>query len=162
MTKLNKKDLALGIFCILLAAFIACLCMGMGTTEYEGDPGPAVFPMIGSIIIALCGIALLVHPTKGTKIFLTRTQWKAAGSLFAVYVLLVLMFWLVGFVITVPVILFIMIMMLSSVSDKNSTLKKRIIKSLIFAIVAGAAIYLIYAVALDATLPKGIVWNLLK
>ena len=162
MTKINKKDFTLGIFCILLAAFIAYLCMGMGSTEFEGDPGPAVFPMIGSIIIALCGIALLVHPTKGAKVFLTRTQWKAAGSLFSVYILMVLMFWLVGFAITVPIVMFIIILMLSALSDKDSTLKKRIIKSLIFAIAAGVVIYLIYAVALDATLPKGIVWKLLK
>ena len=95
----NKKDLGLGAFCIVFAAIIAYLSMQLKATGYEGDPGPKMFPLIGSVIMAVCGIALIIAPEKEAKVFLTKEQWKAAFGLFGMYVGFALMFWLFGFII---------------------------------------------------------------
>ena len=158
----NKKDFGLGVFCVLLAVWIAYLTMQLKPSMYEGDPGPRMFPMIGSVVIALCGIALIIKQGEPGRAFLSAAQWKAAGKLFAVYILFVLLFWAFGFVVAVPLILFIVTFMLSGLSAKDKTIKQRVIMSLIFAIVGGAALYLAYVIGLDAKMPKGVVFKLLK
>ena len=50
----------------------------------------------------------------------------------------------------------------AKVSAPDMPRKKRIIKILIFAIVAGALIYAAYILGLQARLPKGIIWKLFK
>lgn len=158
----NKKDFSLGIFCILFAAWIAFMTMQLKVSLYEGDPGPRMFPMIGSVIMALCGIGLLVKQDAPKGAFLTKKQWVSAAKMFSVYLAFVLLLWLLGFVIAVPVTLFVITLMLSRLSAKEATLKHRIVISLIFAIVGGAALYLAYIVGLDARMPSGLVFKLLS
>ena len=76
--------------------------------------------------------------------------------------LMTLLFYLIGFTATVPIILFILTYMLSKVSAPDMPKKKRIIKILIFAIIGGALIYAAYILGLQARLPKGIIWKLFK
>ena len=158
----NKKDFGLGVFCILFAALIAYLSMQLKATGYEGDPGPKMFPLIGSVIMAACGIALIIAPEKETKTFLTRTQWKAAFGLFGMYVALAVMLWFFGFMIAVPVVLFIITFMLSKLSVKDATVKHRLIISIIYGVVGGAVLYLAYVVGLKTQMPTGFLFELLK
>ena len=158
----NKKDFGLGVFTVLLAIWVAFMTMQLKPSLYEGDPGPRMFPMIGSVLMALCGIALIVKQGEPGKVFLTPTQWKAAGKLFSVYIGFVVLFWLTGFVVTVPVVLFVITFMLSGLSAKEASVKKRLIMSLVFGIVGGAALYLAYVVGLGARMPKGLIFKLLK
>lgn len=158
----NKKDFGLGVFCILLAAFITYMSMGLKATGYEGDPGPKMFPMIGAVIIAICGIGVIVAPEKQEKKFLTKEQWKATGKLFGMYVVFAILFWLFGFLVAVPIELFIVTYMLSSLSMQNASKKKRLLVSLIYGIVGGLVLYLIYVVALKASMPKALILKLFK
>ena len=158
----NKKDFGLGVFCILFAALIAYLSMQLKATGYEGDPGPKMFPIIGSVIMAVCGIALIVAPEKNQKVFLTKTQWKAAGALFGMYVGLALLLWLLGFMFAVPIVLFIITFMLSKLSVKDASVKLRLLISIIYGVVGGAVLYLAYVVGLKAAMPTGVLIELLK
>lgn len=158
----NKKDFGLGIFCILFAVFVTSMSMQLKATGYDGDPGPKMFPMIGAVIVAVCGIALIVAPGKPAGAFLTKSQWKSAGLMFGAYVLLILLLYLVGFIGAVPVMLFAITFMLSKLSAKDYSVKKRLIVSAVFGLVGGAVLYLAYVVGLDAKMPAGLVWSLLK
>ena len=158
----NKKDFGLGVVTLLVAVWVAYMSMQLKASAYEGDPGPRMFPMIGSVIMAICGIVLIIKQGEPGRAFLTAAQWKAAGKLFAVYVLFVLLFWAFGFIVAVPAILFIVTFMLSGLSAKDKSIKQRLIMSLIFAVIGGAALYLAYVVGLDAKMPMGIVFKLLK
>lgn len=158
----NKKDLGLGIFCILFAALIIYLSLQLKATGYEGDPGPKMFPIIGSVIMAACGIALIIAPEKNQKVFLSKEQWKAAFGLFGMYVGFALLLWLLGFMIAVPIALFVVTFMLSKLSVKDSTVKRRLIISLIYGVVGGAVLYLAYVVGLKASMPGGLLIELLK
>lgn len=158
----NKKDFGLGVFCILFAALIIYLSLQLKGSGYDGDPGPKMFPIIGSVIMAVCGIALIIAPEKEEKVFLTKAQWKAAFGLFGMYVALALLLWLLGFMFAVPIVLFIVTFMLSKLSVKNATVKHRLIISLIFGVVGGAVLYLAYIVGLKAQMPTGLLIELLK
>ena len=158
----NKKDFALGVICILLAAVIIYMSLGLRATGYAGDPGPKMFPIIGSVIMAVCGIVLIIAPEKEEKRFLTWTQWKAAFGLFGMYVGLALLLWLLGFIVAVPIVLFIVTFMLSKLSVKDATTKHRLIISLIFGVVGGAVLYLAYVVGLKAQMPTGLLWQIFR
>ncbi len=158
----NKKDFGLGVFCILFAALITYLSLQLKATAYKGDPGPKMFPIIGAVIMALCGIALIIAPEKEEKVFLTWKQWKAAFGLFGMYVGLALMLWLFGFMVAVPIVLFIVTFMLSKLSVKNATVKHRLLISAIYGIVGGAVLYLAYVVGLRTQMPSGLLWQLFR
>ena len=158
----NKKDFGLGVFCIVFAALIIYLSLQLKATGYEGDPGPKMFPIIGSVIMAICGIALIIAPEKDAKVFLTKEQWKAAFGLFGMYVALALMLWFFGFMIAVPIVLFIVTFMLSKLSVKDATIKHRLLISVIYGVIGGAVLYLAYVKGLKAQMPTGLLFELLK
>ncbi len=158
----NKKDFGLGVFCILFAALITYMSLQLKATGYKGDPGPKMFPIIGGVIMAICGIALILAPEKEQKAFLTWSQWKAAFGLFGMYVGLALLLWLLGFIVAVPIVLFIVTFMLSKLSVKDATVKHRLIISLIFGVVGGAVLYLAYVVGLKAQVPTGLLWQIFR
>ena len=76
------------------------------------------------------------------------------------YVGLALLLWLLGFVIAVPIVLFIITFMLSKLSVKDTTVKHRLIISLIYGIAGGVVLYLAYVVGLKAQMPSGLLWQL--
>ena len=158
----NKKDLGLGVFSIIASAVIIWLSMQLKATNYEGDPGPRMFPIMGAVIMAICGIALIVKPDPAGGRFLTPSQWKSAGKIFLIYIAMVVLLYLFGFIVAVPVILFILTYVLSSLSMADASKKKRLVTSLVYAIIAGALIYVAYVIGLKASLPTGLVWKLLK
>ena len=166
----NKKDFGLGIFGILFSLWIAFYSMSyIPEAKHAGDPGPKLFPLIGAGIMLVCSVAILLNQDEpkrdkdgNIKPFLTKKQWISAAKVFGIYCLMTLLFYLIGFTATVPIILFILTYMLSKVSAPDTPKKQRIIKILIFAIVAGALIYCAYILGLQARLPKGITWKLFK
>lgn len=158
----NKKDFGLGVFSIIASAVIIYLSMQLKATNYEGDPGPRMFPIMGAVLMAICGIALIVKPDPAGPRFLTPRQWKSAGKIFLIYIAMVVILYLFGFIVAVPVILFVLTYVLSSLSMADASKKKRLFTSLFYAIVAGALIYVAYVIGLKASLPTGLVWKLLK
>lgn len=157
----NKKDFGLGVASVLIAAIITYLSMQLRSTGYQGDPGSRMFPLIGAALMFICGLALIIRPSKETGVFLTPKQWKSAFIMFGVYLVATLLLYLVGFTVTVPIIFFCLTFMMSKLSLKDISLKKRVVKALIFAILAGAGVYVAYVVALGAALPKGLLFKLI-
>ena len=100
--------------------------------------------------ILLTGVALLVPR------WLTKRRDDEGVVGFA------LMFWLFGFIIAVPISLFIITFMLSKLSVKDATVKHRLIISLIYGVVGGAVLYLAYVVGLKTQMPTGLLFELLK
>ncbi len=158
----NKKDFGLGVASVVIAAFITYMSMGLQATGYEGDPGPKMFPLMGALLMAVCGILVVIKPDKEQTVFLTASQWRSAGMMFVMYVLIALMLFLFGFAVAVPIMLFAVTFMLSKLSLRETSLKKRLVNSLIFGIVGGAVMYLAYVVGLGASMPRGWVWSLFK
>ncbi len=157
----NKKDFILGVATIVIAALITILSMQLRASGYDGDPGPKMFPMTGAAIMLICGIALIIKPGKVAGTFLTRKQWLSALTMFGVYIGVALLFFLLGFMLSLPIIAFTLTFLMSRLSLKELELKKRILKSLIYAVIASVCVYLAYVVGLNARLPEGLVFKLL-
>ena len=162
MKSSNKKDRILGICSVLLSAWIIYITSGLNFPINKGDPGPKLFPYIGAALILICGIILIIKPGKDGKVFMTKEQWKSAGLIFAVYILFAVLLWLVGFMIAVPIMLFVLTLMFQAQSRPDDPVKKRVIRSLIYAIIAGALIYAAYVIGLQAKLPTGLLFKLFK
>ena len=160
MKNSNKKDRILGVCSVLLSLWIAWITTALNFPTNKGDPGPKLFPFIGAAIIFICGVILIIKPGKDSKTFMTKAQWKSAGIIFGVYILFAVLLWLVGFMIAVPIMLFILTLMFQAQSRPDDPPKKRIIRSLIYAIIAGALIYVAYVIGLQARLPEGLLFGL--
>ena len=149
----------LGVASILVSLWIVWQTMGLQVIERQGDPGSKLFPLIGAAIVFICGMVLIFKPGQDEKKFLTKEQWKSAGIIFGVYVLCTVLFWLVGFMIAVPIILFIITLLFQGQSRPDDPMSKRVIRSVIYAVIAGAAIYVIYVIGLQADLPTGLIFG---
>ena len=166
----NKKDIGFGIFGILFSAWIMyySICI-LPDAKNMNDPGPRLFPLIGAVIMFICSVIVLIKPEPvkldkdgKPKRFLTKKQWISAAVMFGMYILTAVLYYLIGFTATVPIMLFIITYLMSKQTYPDMPTKKRIIKALIFAVIAGALIYCAYILGLQARLPKGIIWKMLK
>lgn len=159
-----QKDQVLGVIGLLVAAFFTWQSLILPKPMFEGDPGLAMFPLLGCVLIAVCGIILILRPEKGEEQgpFLSGNQWISAAILFGIYILDCLLLYLFGFMVATYSILFIVTVMFARVSSENKSWKACIIKGIIYAAIGGTLLYLIYIVALDAQMPRGEVWKILK
>ncbi len=151
-----KKDSIIGIVTLLVSAWIIWMTSQLPGTAYEGDPGPKMFPMIGGVLMAVCGLLLVIKPGPDSKAFLTKEQWGKCGIIFGAYVLFLVLMYVFGWTVGMPITLFVLTFILSSVSMPDASIKKRIITSLIWAVCCGAGIYLAYKIGLKARVPKGL------
>ena len=155
-----KKDQILGIAVLIIAAFYAFHTSKLPPTSYVADPGPKMFPLAGCLILGICGILLIIHPTKGqgTPMF-TKQQWIHCWLLFGIYVLYLALLWLVGFIYAAPVILLILSYVFSFVTKPDEKRSRRIVKTLIYTVILSVALYVLYVIVLDAQLPGGILFR---
>ncbi len=147
------KDRLFGILLLIGSAVLWYQTTLIRKSRIQGDPGPALWPKILTIIFAICGILLILRKQEGAenqKPFMNREELKRFALLFGAYVVLVGLFWLFGYVVALPVGLFV----LSFVFGRKQ--KMPVWKSLVFAIVVGAMLYLLYVVLMKSSLPKGI------
>lgn len=153
--KRMTKDRWLGLIAILIAAFFAYFTGDIRGSALPGDPGPKVFPYAACGLIAVCGLGLIIQkPKKDSKRFMTKDEWKRAIILFAIYIVYVVLLWFIGFTATIPLVLFVISYLFSI--GYNPSIKK----SIIYAVLVSAGLYLFYVVAMKSNLPKGILWKL--
>lgn len=150
------KDQVLGIISLIIALFAGVSASKIPEPIYEGDPGAAVIPFIGVFILVICGIILIIKPQKKEgRTYLTKEEWLRAINIFVCYLIYLLLLWAIGFVPTIPIITFILTYVLYGASMPDAPKKQRILKSLIFAVIASAAIIGIYKYGLKTQLPRG-------
>ena len=151
-----KKDQVTGIVLTILGAYLWITASQFPAAKTEGDPGPGFLPILCGIALIVCGILLFVQGrNKEDKIFLTKEQWKKLLIMFAVFV----GFWLglkyLGFLITVPVILFL----LSTIMAKGQAVPWW--HKALFAALTTAVFFVLFRVILKVRLPEGELISLL-
>ena len=147
------KDRALGLIVLAVSLFFGYYATLTRPSRVQGDPGPVVFPLGLCLIMGLCAIYLIVKPDtdaeKGKKPFLTKEEKKRLITLYSVFVLYVLLLEFVGYIVTLPIILFIVCYLFGR--PKNISVKK----SIVYAVVVFAVLYLLYVVVIGSVLPTG-------
>ena len=156
------KDRYLGIALLVVSAFFVWQSLILKKSNLYKDPGAGIFPLIGCGILALCGIMLLIKPgPDGKRMKMNAEEKKRFFTILGIYILAVLGAWLLGILITLPIILFIVSYLFSKSSRPDMPTRKRIITTLIYTVIVSAAIYLIYIVVLDVTVRKGLLIKML-
>ena len=158
-----SKDRVAGIACLAISIFFGINTRSIRSPLNPGDPGGKLFPLIGCVILFICGIAMLVRKDESSgKEFLSKSQWKRALILFLIYILIYVSMWLLGTIITAFLTLFVLCLLFSPEAKEGQSKLARIIKSVVYAALVTVAIYLIYVVALKMQLPKGLIMNLFR
>ena len=151
------KDRWLGIALIVVSAFFAWQALILKKSNLAGDPGSGLFPLIGCGILFVCGILLFIKPgPDGKRMRMNAEEKKRFFIIIAIYIFAVLGAWLLGIMITLPVVLFIVSYLFSKSSRPEMPTGKRILTTLLYTVIVSVAIYFIYVVALQVTVRPGI------
>lgn len=140
-----------GLLCVIAGVVCAVLSMQLKPLIQLNEPGPRLFPMIGSVGLAICGVGIFFEKGKEEEPFLTRDGWVRVLQLLGLIFLYVVCIKFVGFIIPMPFFLFFMILALA-----NQGKRPKIIVAAIVAVIVTVAIYLIFTYALKVNLPMGI------
>ena len=151
------KDRWLGLALILVSAFFVWQSLLLKKSNLFKDPGSKLFPLIGCGILILCGIWLLIKPgPDGKRMKMNAEEKKRFFTILAIYIFAVLGAWLLGILITLPIVLFIVSYLFSKSSRPDMPLGKRILTTVIYTVIVSVAIYFIYVVALEVTVRPGL------
>ncbi len=152
-----NKDRILGIIMLVFAGVFAYLTSKVDTLELQGDPGARLFPYTGCAIVALCALVLIFKKNKDKyKPYMTKEQWKRFWTVFGIYIINFVLMYLGGYLLSVPVTLFLSCMLFS----KGAGIP--LWKKIVYPIAVTAAIFLIYVVLLQSAMPYGIwMWRII-
>lgn len=153
MTRKLKTDQIIGIGAILVAVFFFYHTRTIRMPENMIDPGPRLMPYISQIIMAVCGVGMIIEAEKKNEpeeAYLSKQGWIRLGIIFGVIVAYAIGLTYLGFIIATPFMAFVLIRMLSE--ENNITY----IKTAIVSIVLTAGIYLVFSEGFGVMLPQGI------
>jgi hypothetical protein len=115
------------------------------------EPGPRLFPYISGIGMALCGIGMALGARKDEKQepFLTKEGWKRLGIAGLALVLYYFALEWIGFLPATPFFTIAIIFILSSGRKLNK------VAAVVIAVIATAALYLLFEKVFMILLPRG-------
>lgn len=117
------------------------------------DVGPKLFPYFAGIMLLICSIGKFFNSKEKGKSFCTKSQWITVGILLVTLFVYVVLIYLVGFVIATPPALFAFVYLLRGRKMPN------VLKTVIFAVVMTAVVFVIFRYVLSVMLPMGILFD---
>ncbi len=140
--------LALGITMVILTSLIP-------VKTFSDDPGPRIFPYLGSFLLVISGLGILFTKSKKEKSvkdepFLTKEGWKRAGIMTSLFIIFALALKFLGFLIATPVMLYLFYRQIAGPE------KTRPVKGIIYSLITFAAVYVVFSKVLNSFLPPGI------
>lgn len=159
------RDHIVGVVCLIISVFFAISSQNIKSSLNPGDPGSKLFPLIGCGVLLVCGIGMLIKKpdvASESRVLLTKDQWKRAITLFALYILNLLIMWIFGFIVANTVMLLVLCLLFTAGTHAELKKSQIVIRAIIYTVFLSAALYLAYDVALNLQLPEGILWDLFK
>jgi len=153
MNRLIHKDRVLGTITLIFGLVFLVGSLNLPGTNLQNDPGPKVFPILGAIIIIGSSLGIMLKKESQEKPFLTGEQWKKLWLLFLVFMGYAIGFWLIGYILSTIITLFI-ISSLFSVGKSISVLRR-----LLFSVFVTIVIYLAFTEILSLRLPSGMIFS---
>lgn len=148
-----KRDHVLGTVLVLLGLLGLWMTAQIPVKTFTDDPGPRLFPNLGSIVLIIsgCGVALLgrVGPAddgeRGLDAAAVRRMLVMAGALVAY----TLAMWLVGFYPATWVMTLVFHALIAGPERRS------LVRGAIFSTVLTAVVWLVFTRGLNAFLPQG-------
>lgn len=154
MKKRFKRDQLFGLCFVLLGIF----CLAVISTIKPviavdpNDAGPKFFPTLIAIGLIICGACMIVMPDEDGVPYLNKEQWVNIAKYFGLLILYISGLYFVGFLISTPICLFMMINMLAEVPVKKVT-------AVLHSVVLTLLIYLAFTKILVIILPRGLLFT---
>lgn len=148
------KNKITGLSCSVIGMILTIMSMQFQSRIQLDEPGPKLFPLIGSVGLFICGVGIFFEKQKEEQPFLTREGWIRVVSLFGLMVVYVIAIKLLGFILPMPVFLFCMIMVLAQKGKRP-----KIYLSLAVSVIVSLIIYYVFAQLLKIELPVGILFR---
>lgn len=140
-----------GLVLAVTGIIVFILTMGIKTWIDLGEPGPKLFPVIGSVGLFICGVGVFFQKeAENREPFLTKKGWMNILYLMIAMVLYVIVIYYVGFLIPTPFFLFAMINILAGKAKRP-----KLVNSITVSLVLSFGLYFIFTNLLKIVLPAG-------
>ncbi|MCW1934914.1 tripartite tricarboxylate transporter TctB family protein [Pararhodobacter zhoushanensis] len=140
----------LGAALLALGAGGIAVASQISVRTFNSDPGPKLFPIFACAILVICGIGLLLSKPEGEERKLDMAALLRGLNMAGLMVGYALGLWLVGFHIATLVAVFALYWVIAGAERRGWW------RGLIYAVAVTGAVHLLFAVALNAFLPHGI------
>lgn len=148
-----KRDHIVGTILVLIGIVGIVMSRNISVTSNSTDPGSRLFPVMACILLIVCGMGVLLSAAKSTeKQFLPTGGWKKLAMSFGVLVLYALALKYIGFLISTPVFLFLVVTLLAD-GKKIAVWKK-----LLYSIIITALSWYVFHQLLAMNLPRGMLF----
>lgn len=150
---MKKGNIITAVLCLVISAFAIIVAQGFPPSQQQGVPGPAVWPILISVLLAVCAIWLLVESIISKKAQDNKSLgiWTNGSKRVYISMSILIIYFLItptlGFLISTSVMMLIFIKWFS---------KKSIFVSLLISLVITGIIYLIFKNFLNVPLDFGI------
>lgn len=151
MKKFFNKDKVMALCLLIFAVWYLLTALTLPASTLANDPGPAVFPAFGAVIVIICSILILLRKyDKKPEASYTKKQWGKVGIMLGMFVGYLILLAVLGFIIATPIALIVI-----SYLFTDEGVKVAIWKRILFAVVVTGLIYLIFNQILNMLLPRG-------
>ncbi len=150
-----KNNRQLGILILALGIIGVLMTMQIPVQTFTDDPGPRVFPYLGSILLLISGLGLILSPQKQTEKsgpFLTKEGWIRAAKMTALFILYALALKIIGFYIATPIMVFFFYRQIAGPE------KTRIVRGIIYSLITFGSVYFVFGKVLNSFLPPGMIF----
>jgi len=128
------------------------VAMQISVRTFNDDPGPKLFPIFACAILVLCGIGMLLTRSKETAPPFDPEQWKRGLTMGALFIAYALGLWLTGFYVATLVMVYAFYHVIAGP-------ERRVFwRGAVYALAVTGGVHLVFAMALNAFLPRGILF----
>ena len=144
-----------GLICFAVGVILSIMASRFKPLIQLNEPGPSLFPMIGSIGLAICGIGIFFEKEKEEKeVFLTKEGWIRVIQLAAILIIYTVCIKFFGFIYPMPFFLFAMIEALATKEKRP-----KLIVAACVAVTVTLLIYVVFTYVFKIVLPVGILFE---
>jgi hypothetical protein len=148
-----KKDKLIGIIIFLSGAVSLALTLQIPAPMCAEDPGPRLFPYLGSGLLLISGMGLILKNWAGqgdATPFFTRDGWKRVMLIGGIIIVYGVALHVIGFLISTPVMVYVLLKML--VAGKKLSAVTGVVYSALVTFIT----FFLFEKMLNILLPHGI------
>lgn len=149
-----KDDKVIGAVILVLGVAGILYSLQIHTRLFNSDPGPALFPIFASTILALCGVGMLVTSFAGignqANVRPSAEGLRRGTILSGIFIAYGIALWLFGFYIATPVMTYVLYHVLAGSG------RRKLWVGAVFAAAVTIGVHLVFGEFLHTLLPTGL------
>ena len=147
-----NTDRPLGAALLALGAGGIALASQLSVRTFNNDPGPKLFPIFACTILVICGLGLILKRAEGDTRAMDRETMLRGGAMAAILGFFALALWLIGFHAASLLAVFALYWVIAGPERRIWW------RGAVYAVLVTLGVHLLFATALGAFLPRGILF----